>query len=287
MINKLRGLPPLPSGIARLLSLDQADSAYFDDATTIIRADPALSAQVVKMANSALYAGEGDVDRLDQALLRVGTREVVGALTMAFLRRVFQPRRPGLEHVWLTNLLSAIACREIAIRTPDLGLVPETAYTHALLHHVGRLVIVDHFAEAMAELAAEWPDSLLVLPEREIEVFGFSHEMAGRLLANRWRFPSGVTQVIGAHHLPHEERQGIPTPVARMIDLVNLGDCLADTLRGVDEIDDERTARVERELDGAFLAEVTGRLGVTREAILDGLENIVAGMAEQRVALGS
>lgn len=286
LISNLRTLPPLPAGIARLLTLDQARPEYFEEATKIITSDPALAAEVVKLANSALFRGEGELDRLDHALLRVGTHEVVGALTVSFLRRVFVPTQPALNDVWLTNLASALVCREIASDAPELELVPETAFTYALLHDIGRLVMVAHFPEEMADLAAEWPHPLLVLPSREQEVFGFSHEMAGRLLANRWRFPSGLTQVISAHHLPPEDRRGFAPAVDRMIDLVNVGDCVADTLRGAEEITDDLRQRVRQDLERDFLSEILERLPLRPEAILGGLQGITDGMVQQQQAFG-
>ncbi|MAG57423.1 MAG: hypothetical protein CMJ83_14120 [Planctomycetes bacterium] len=294
LLSQLEALPPLPSNTSRLLSLDHRDPACWDEATKIVSTDPALASEVVKMANSALYPGTDPVVTLDDALMRVGIREVCGALALSWMERVFRPpssvngdaARRTLVDIWVANLLCALVARELSRTHSALDLMPQQAYTHALLHHVGRLVMVAFFPKEMDQLTHEWPHPLLVLPGREEEVFGFSHELAGRMLANHWEFPPALTQVIAAHHLPPERRLAFPAEVHRMIDLVNLGDCIADTLRDVTEFDDEAEARVRSELDESFLKELRDRLALDPDTVIACLPEILTELARLRSAVG-
>lgn len=208
------------------MALSQADPAYFEDASGIIRADPALSSQVIKIANSALYAGRTRAETLDEAVLRVGIRMVVASLSAEHLKRSFDPRKSGLKGIWVDSALSAIVCRWIAADREWPGIVPEAAYTHGLLHDLGRLVLYSLFQRFYEE---EPPGDLCPvtqLPMWEHERLGATHALAGRLLANQWRFPNDVTLVIGAHHFPMEHRTSMDDHVNLFVDLVGLADLL-------------------------------------------------------------
>jgi len=215
------------------MALSQADPAYFDDASAIIRADPALSSQVIKIANSALYGGRSRTQTLDEAVLRVGIRMVVASLSAEHLKRSFDPNRPGLGKIWTDCALSATVCRQLAAARQWPGIRPAAAYTHGLLHDVGRLVLYSLFKRFLLGSAPDLCPAT-ELAAWETEQIGASHALAGRLLANQWRFPNDVTLVIGAHHFPVSRRVELDDQVNLLIDLVGISDLLVRHLEDPD-----------------------------------------------------
>lgn len=287
LLATIKSLPPMPSGVARLLSLSQADPSYFEKASAIVRADPALAGQVIKMANSALYGGRAPVESLDRAVMRVGIRMVVGVLTSAHLQRSFDPKDERMAPIWLANVCSAVVCRSLAERCASLQIVPEVAYTYGLLHDVGRLVMVALFRNGMTDLAEENPHPVDDLAPREEELFGFSHNLAGRLLGNRWNFPPTMTLVMAAHHVAPKERHGYPDNVDRMIDLVNLSDLMAFAIGGATVKEEaEATARVDAALAGEHPAMLLERLDLQPSMVLSAVEPSLRQIERQCRVLG-
>lgn len=257
------------------MSLSQADPAYFEQAAAIIRADPALSGQVIRIANSALYTGQARVENLDAAILRVGIRMVVATLSAEHLRRSFDPKRSGLNTIWVDAAFSAALCRHLAMQAAWSGLPHEVAYTHGLLHDVGRLVLFSLHPSLLESESREKLCPVTELAAWEDEQFGASHALAGRLLANLWEFPPDITAVIGAHHFPDERRASLPDHVNRLINLVLLADLV------VYHLDDPESA-----LDCDPGATLLARLGLQAGQIHDALPLARQDMMLQVEALG-
>src|SRR6187549_3484181 len=102
LLSTIRKLPPLPTGVARLLSLNPGDSSFFETACAIVRAEPALATQVLKIANSALFAGQAQVTSVDRAMMRVGARMISTTLTESHLHATFDTKDDLMSHLWLS-----------------------------------------------------------------------------------------------------------------------------------------------------------------------------------------
>jgi HD-like signal output (HDOD) protein len=174
----------------------------------------------MKLANSTLYGGQAPAATLDEALMRVGTRDLMAHLTVAFANRLFRPTTASPVDVWGASLACAVFARAATRARPDWELVPEAVYTQALLHHVGHLV--------MLAIAQEIPTAQRMDdPAEEERTLGYSHQLAGRVLAHHWRFPLELTRVIAGHHLLIEDREDFPDAINLTIALIRIGDILA------------------------------------------------------------
>ncbi len=269
LLATVRSLPPLPAGVRRLLGLDQGSENFLEDATSILRTDPALVAQLIKIANSALYASQDETETLEQALIRVGVRTSVGALVSSHLMRTFHPAEPSISNLWLTSLFAAIMSRNLAASNQELGLVPELAWTSGLLHDVGRLVLVELAGESRGGEHRDLDDHSMESLAEERELFGFDHEFAGRLLANAWKFPRSLTLIIACHHSPIHPRARASEELLRMISLVNLTDSVGDVVRLEDSDRDAMDIRLSTSLGEDPAAACMDHLQLSRRAVLE------------------
>ena len=286
LLASIKSLPPLPSGVSRMMGLRQNAPNYFEQASMIVRSDPALAGQVIKIANSALYAGQASVDTLDRAIMRVGIRMVVGSLTSSHMRRSFKPAQDDLAEIWVSNLLSALLCRSLAERCPILRMVPETAYTYGLLHDVGRLGLVALYRNGMVQLLEEEPHPVLELSEAERRFFGVAHHTVGRMICTRWKFPAEITLVIAAHHLPRAQRINYPAHLRRMIDLVNLSDHIGVFLHEAAIQGEDAEVHLLHRLDFGAPLELIDELGLPIGQIIESIEPSLRHLARQTKVLG-
>jgi putative nucleotidyltransferase with HDIG domain len=194
-------MPGLPVAASKVLQLLQQPRV---DAVRIARAaesDPAWSAELLRTATSPVWSLNGAVDDVAELLGRTGFRrftQLVAASAVGPLLRVALPGYGLAEgELWDHSLAVALATREILL---ERGLKPcEEAFTAALLHDVGKLVLGSALESERAEGAE--PCELLV-EDAEIRAVGMSHTEAGAILLEHWHLPYWMVAAVGSHHAP-------------------------------------------------------------------------------------
>ena len=186
--------------------------------STLLR-DPALSAQVLRMANSSMYAGLSAVTTLRQALTRVGAQQIMRLVLAAAQVSLYQSHHPlfkrHLAEMWKTAYASAMGAAWIAHKSGH-GEMAEQAFVAGLLHDVGKLVILRSIEKLIAEKGFEGP-----LPDSvAAEMIEALHCEFGYELMQRWNLPE-IYCVIGRdHHLPQCDTGNVLMVAVRLIDQV-------------------------------------------------------------------
>ena len=201
-IGKLTSFPDIAFRIDEMLC-DERSS--LTDITNVIEKDPAVSAALLRVANSAAYPGMAAVDCIERAVQRVGGREL-RELTFALCAASSFSRIPndliGVGDFWLHCLNTAFIAQHLAEGTPDLR--GKSVFTPALLHDIGQLVMFNQCPEASVaalRLSVEQTDGQEPwLAEQKI--FGFDHADVGLALAEAWNFPDSIKSAIAHHHNP-------------------------------------------------------------------------------------
>jgi len=200
-IEKLSELPILPQILVTLNKVADDDNASAEDLGKIILKDQGLTLQVLKVCNSAFYRQHRRerVTTVSKAVIILGfngiRRLALGMSVYGLLKT--SETIPGLQDLWSHALTVGITARQLAART---GYLPvEEAFVAGLVHDIGRVVLARCDPAGFARVIEGDPDSA-TLREREREVFGISHAMAGKKLAHRWSLPQPLEEVIGDHH---------------------------------------------------------------------------------------
>ena len=199
--HRLDELPLLPAVIARLLAMSPDDPDYFDQVLELAGADPTLSMRIIRLSNSATNAPVREITTLQEAIVRIGSREIAGLITALALMRVFTPTTQGQNNLWIHSVEVAATSRAIARLEPDLGVDPEQAYLCGLLHDIGRFVLFGDSPEEIGRIdESDWhTPAQLIWKEREIS--GFDHAELGWHACRKWDLPEQVTRVVQHHHV--------------------------------------------------------------------------------------
>lgn len=219
----LARIPAFPPIVLRLLDLLAKDDAEIRELVELISADPAFSAQILRVANSPLFGFRSQVDSLRSALVVLGLRRVralsMTVATANHMKAVLKIEE--LSRCWRHMLACALLTDELA---RCCQICEDRAYTAGLLHDVGRLgLLLAHPAE-YAELLRNAERNALELLDYEKETMGMDHCEAGRDLAAKWGLPSDFQIIAARHHDPQTNSQ------PDLLTLVHLGCKLADSL---------------------------------------------------------
>jgi len=196
-------LAALPQTTARLLELVEQPDVEAARLLRVIELDPALTANLLKLCNSAYYGRCREAGTVGEALIVLGTRTVV---TLAFATSMGKVLRGDLngygmakDDLWRHALVVACGAAVIVV---DEGReeLRDRAFTAGLVHDIGKLLLDRILARRMEwePLAAGQSEWL----EVERQVAGFDHAEAGAALADCWRFPVELVEAIRAHHAP-------------------------------------------------------------------------------------
>jgi len=195
----LRLLPPFPAIAQRILALASQENVHLRDLGELIKLDPTFSAELLRVANSALFGARREVATLTHAILLLGLDRVKAMATYVALHTMVRSslKAPALRKVWLHSLATAWIAEEAARAN---GVAEESAYTTGLLHNLGTLGLMSAYPEEYARLLEVTCEYGFDLLETERDLFEIDHCAAGAYLAREWHFPEELAAAIAAHH---------------------------------------------------------------------------------------
>jgi HD-like signal output (HDOD) protein len=198
-IGRLATLPQITWKLMRLLSDENTTS---DDLQEVVEQDPALSAKVISLGNSAYYGLRTPAHTISRAIVIIGFKELeflalgLGLADTFDLRKV--PYGFDGEGLWLHSLSVSWTAREVAAATRLAD--PGEAMLAGLLHNLGQIMIVTHFTVQLQRLMNYVAEGH-AFAEAEADL-GLWHEAVGYLLAKNWGMPQYLQDVILYHHRP-------------------------------------------------------------------------------------
>ncbi len=212
---RLDALPPFRPVVTRLLAELSGEPAGFRRLRGLVSEDPALAAQVLRLANSALFGRRGEVTDLLTALTLIGIDRLRALVLTYGVRHLFRPlaRLPQASAIWKHSLATAILAADLAL-DQDGGMMQ--CYTAGLLHDLGRLVLLASAPEAYAVVLEQACSSAHCL-ELEMELFRVNHAEAGARAMRRYGLPEPLADAARLHHHPDPLNLSRSNPDAALI----------------------------------------------------------------------
>ena len=195
----LRLLPPFPAVAHRIVALVSQEDVSIREVEKLVKMDPSFSAELLGLANSAMFAVRREVKSLSTAVMMVGLDRVKTMATLVAVNRIVRSslRLEALRKIWIHSLVTALVAERAA---QAAGLFGDSAYTAGLLHNLGTLGLMSTFPGEYAGMLETADDGGFDLLAREQELFDIDHCLAGAYLAHDWDFPEELSDAIAAHH---------------------------------------------------------------------------------------
>ena len=223
---RIKRLPIFPEAPARLAALLAEGGSGVDEFEKVIKPDPGLTANLLRLANSAYLGLTRRVASAREAIAILGLKRVYDVATMASMQRFLPKRLPGYE---LSSDGYWQHCVAVAAMAENLARVdgrypPALAFTAGLMHDIGKLILGEFLALHAAPILERLRRDGATLIGAEREILGVDHTEVGAEVAAVWKLPDPVVSAIRWHHDPNR----VPTGVdGACVDLVHVADALA------------------------------------------------------------
>jgi len=215
-VENINTLPTVPSVLKRLSAVIEKPRITIVEISAFISNDPALTTKVLKMVNSAIYGFPGRIASVSHATMLLGLNVIKGLLLGVSVFELMQKTMSGLyEH----SLACAVASRVIA-QKKNLK-EPEEVSVAGLLHDIGKVILMLEFAEEYENAMKEAQEKRVSIFDAEKGQFNATHADVGGWLAEKWRFPRNLIEVIEFHHRPMLAKNApLETAIVHMADLL-------------------------------------------------------------------
>jgi HD-like signal output (HDOD) protein len=215
-----RALPADIGVLSKLGEMLQDINSELDAVAALLRRDVALASRIVRISNSPMFGGGGQIASIEEAVNRVGFSEIlklVGTATAArFTERALEGYGISAQKLRNNMLYGAFACEALA---RSAGLDTRVAYTAGLLRPLG-LMVLDRAGRGQLGFhqrytSAQWPS----YSAWEGSIFGVDNCEVAALILEEWRFPPELSVAIRAHYLSRST--DFDSPLGALVNVAN------------------------------------------------------------------
>ncbi len=263
-------LPALPEVVTKIQQLIQSGDADMGDVADLVKSEPAVVAQVLKVANSAYYGLPREVPDVKFALAFLGFNEIYRmVLSLSVVNTLSIKEKGELDKFWFHSFYTALCTKHLAKKHEPL-LSFEELWSAAILHDIGKLVYLKFFPDhykAVQDFCKQ-DGSLFSEAERHFSLPPSS--FLGTLLCDHWRLPNHIRSACEFHTLRDLPNINRGSQSARFQRMICLGNVIA--VLSANELKDA----TKREIASAVMAalgcaepEFLGMMGDVYELKLD------------------
>lgn len=208
IIDKLKNIEEIPTMLTIALEIDRltnSENATASEISEVVKLDPSLTGKILKIANSALYAGVQRIVSLQQAISRLGFKEIRKISLSIAIINSFKNTFIDYEQFWLHSISTAYIAAHL-ISKSDKRIDEETAFSCGLLHDVGVLILDQYFGglyKKVFDIAVKRKFDLQIVEQK---ILGISHAEVAAILLKKWRLPDDMIDVILHHHSPQNAK---------------------------------------------------------------------------------
>lgn len=225
VLKSIDQLPPLPEVSQKILQLVNDPESSASDIVTVVRHDQSITANVLRLCNSAYFGFKCRIDSLVEAIVLIGQNQLAELVMISSCIHLFRNEHKGYNmkkgelwrHAIACALLSQIILKKMGF-APDHGL-----YTAALLHDIGKVILDNHMKDKYQQVIGRIREANVPFHAAEQETLGIDHAEVGAQIMEAWNLPDNIVRGIRMHHRP-EARPGSKdfSSIIHLCDLLSL-----------------------------------------------------------------
>jgi putative nucleotidyltransferase with HDIG domain len=227
LLEKIKEMPPLPQSVTQILEISKSTKSSAQDLAKVFEHDPALAANILKIANSSSYGFTRKISSITHAIVCLGLDTVKSIALTSSTQEMLNNEIPAYDLEKGMLLQHSITCATCArIIAQRIGYKDcEEAYTAGLLLDIGK-VILSRFAEdQFNQIIEKTKDNKIPFNIAEQEVLGFDHPRIGGRIIKKWNLPPILIEAVQYHHQPEKAETN-----KTLTYIVHFADAISDML---------------------------------------------------------
>jgi putative nucleotidyltransferase with HDIG domain len=224
IVEQIDLLEPVPPIAVQILALAQDPNSSLAEISDLILKDPALTANLLTICNSAFFGLSRQVESVRDAITLLGLDQIVELVLAGSLSTNFKKELVGYglgeRDLWRHAVSSAHVAGILAERfgaSQNRHLI----YTAALVKDIGKLILGRFVAFSYEQINILVHSQGHSFNDAEHEIIGMNHEELGALVAKKWNFSQKLIDIIRHHHLSEESaRQDLETALVYLADII-------------------------------------------------------------------
>jgi len=210
-IRTISNLPTLPQVATSILKEISNTENSVEKLADLLRKDLAITAKILKLANSAYYGVPRKISNIQEAVVLLGT-ETIATLVLTITVFDFFPDEfsdPGFnkETFWKHSIATAVIAQSIGnLMKAKAGVNSDDLFAAGLLHDIGKIVMEQYLHQDMLKsimMFKSSPDITTIFGAEE-QVLGYTHCDVASWLLSKWNFPDRLLDPIIHHHKPYK-----------------------------------------------------------------------------------
>ena len=246
IVQKIEQFEPIADVAGKIMAVMNDPACGTSDLADIIHCEPSLTANVLKLANSAYFGLPGKLADTRQAIIFLGMTQVVDLVLVAACAAHYGSAHNGYGlargELWRSAVTGAVLAGDLA---QVKGIAPGVVFSGALMRDIGKIVLTPYVQARRDQLLEQVEHVGIPFLEAERRLLGVDHAQVGALVAKKWHFPDSLQSILGNHHHPC-----LATRCPVEASIVHVADALCRQLDigvGIDDpsyLPDEQAARL-------------------------------------------
>ncbi len=203
ILKSIKNIPAFPAAASKVMSLIDDPDFSIADVAEVVKYDPAITANILRICNSAYFGLRYKVDTVRDAVMRLGQQNIIRAVQAAGVSRFYRNKKGyGLDATKLWEHSVGVALMSQVLSKRLCNCEDARLYTTALLHDIGKVIMGEFVDVSFAKIYNHVTEKGVSFLEAEEEVIGINHAELGGRIAAHWNFPDDMRDAIVFHHRP-------------------------------------------------------------------------------------
>ncbi len=205
LISRSTTLPTMPQVVVRFLEISADERSDIQQLITVLKADPGICSELLRMTNSALFGMTRTVSSLQQAVALLGLGRVRTLVLGRYMVNQLDSSASQLEglsfsYYWRRALASAVLATRFAEHLAPTQR--EEAFVGALLCDIGVVAMLQAIGKVYSQIVVDYAplhgDDYV---DRERAALGLTHADVSAMILEKWMLPPAIVEAVRHHHI--------------------------------------------------------------------------------------
>lgn len=206
-LNNIDQLPSLPEVVSRIITMMNNPDVPFKKVADELSKNQAMTANILKLANSAYFSMGKEITSMDRAVVTLGMTEVKNIVMIIGAKPILNIDIGGYDlekgRLWQQGLVVASLAKKI-VTDKKHKEVADVVFTGGIIHNIGKIVISTYIKGVFKEILQKVQNENIPFYQAEKDIMGYNHQEIGEKILDKWHFPPILKSIVRYYQSPAE-----------------------------------------------------------------------------------